>query len=181
MDGLNGLLKRQGEQNERAMHNILGHAGRKVKQEAKERILARQEEQRNRQVFHMLQDPGNKQKLRPPHVLTPVLMGFPLTLANWNKKDSDKWCRKHVPNLHSGRRIIDVVSDNDKMDSYYEEGKKMYTRRPTGTKRTRMSGAENTSQTGTREKESSTSSATTTSWTAITRAARKCTRSCKDA
>jgi hypothetical protein len=47
--GLNGLLKRQGKQNERAMHNILGHVGRKVKQEAKERILARQEEQRNRQ------------------------------------------------------------------------------------------------------------------------------------
>jgi hypothetical protein len=36
--GLKGLLKRQGKQNERAMHNILGHARRKVKQEAKEGI-----------------------------------------------------------------------------------------------------------------------------------------------
>jgi hypothetical protein len=107
------------------MHNILGHAGRKVKQEAKERILARQEEQRNRQAFHMLQDPGNKHKLRHPHVLTPVPMGLSLTSADWNEKDSDKWCRKHVPNWHLGRRIIDVVSDEDKMDSYYEEGKKM--------------------------------------------------------
>jgi hypothetical protein len=124
--GLKGLLKRQGEQNERAMHNILGHAGRKVKQEAKERILARQEEQRNRQAFHMLQDPGNKQKLRCPHILTPVPMGLPSTSAEWNKKDSDEWCRKHVPNWHSGRKIIDVVSDDDKMDSYYEEVKKLY-------------------------------------------------------
>jgi hypothetical protein len=29
--GLNGLLKRPGEQNDRAMQNILGHAGRKVR------------------------------------------------------------------------------------------------------------------------------------------------------
>jgi hypothetical protein len=36
------------------MQNILGHAGRKVKQEAKEWILAQQEEQRNRQAFYML-------------------------------------------------------------------------------------------------------------------------------
>jgi hypothetical protein len=91
---LNALLKRQSKQNNRAMQNILGHAGRKVKQEAKDRILARQEEQRNRQAFHMLQDPGNKQKLRRPHVLTPVPMGL--------SSMSAEWCRKHVPNWHSG-------------------------------------------------------------------------------
>jgi hypothetical protein len=56
--GLNGLLKRQGEQNERDMHDILGHTGRKAKQEAKERLLARQAEQRSRQAFHMLQIQG---------------------------------------------------------------------------------------------------------------------------
>jgi hypothetical protein len=106
--GLNGLLKRQGEQNERAMHNILGHAGRKVSKK-----------QRRGYLQGMLQDPGNKQKLRRPHVLTPVPMGLPLTSADWNKKDLDKWSRKHVPNWHLGRRIIDVVSNNSKMDSYY--------------------------------------------------------------
>jgi hypothetical protein len=53
-------------------------------------------------------------------------MGLPSTSAEWNKKDSDKWCRKHVPNWHSGRKIIDVVTDDDKMNSYYKEGKKLY-------------------------------------------------------
>jgi hypothetical protein len=53
-------------------------------------------------------------------------MGLPSTLAEWNEKDSEEWCRKHVLNWHLGRRIIDVVSNDDKMDSYYEEGKKMY-------------------------------------------------------
>jgi hypothetical protein len=88
--GLNGLLKRQGEQNKRDMHDILGHTGRKAKQEAKERLLARQAEQRSRQAFHMLHNPGNKQKLRRPHVLTPAPMGLPLTSADWNEKDSDE-------------------------------------------------------------------------------------------
>jgi hypothetical protein len=62
--GLNGLLKRQGEQNKRDMQDILGHTKRKAKKEAKERLLARQSEQRSRQAFKMLQDPVNKQKLR---------------------------------------------------------------------------------------------------------------------
>jgi hypothetical protein len=74
----------------------------------------------------MLQDPGNKQKLRRPNIPTPGPMGLPSTSAEWNKKDSDEWCRKHVPNWHLGRKIIDVVNDEDKMDSYYEEGKKLY-------------------------------------------------------
>jgi hypothetical protein len=52
--GLTRLLKRQGEQNDRAMQNILGQAGRKVRQEEKERLLARQEEQKNRQAFRLL-------------------------------------------------------------------------------------------------------------------------------
>jgi hypothetical protein len=92
--GFYGLLKRQGEQ------NILGQAGRKVRQEAKEKLLARQEEPRNRQAFHMLQDQGNKQKLRRPNVTVPVPMGLPSTSAEWNKKDSDEWCRKHVKKNH---------------------------------------------------------------------------------
>jgi hypothetical protein len=74
----------------------------------------------------MLQDPGNKQKLRRPPVFTPAPMGLPLTSADWNQKDSDKWCRRHVPNWHSHRKIIDVVSDDYKMESYYHEGKKLY-------------------------------------------------------
>jgi hypothetical protein len=124
--GLNRLLKRQGEQNERDMQDILGRTERKVKKEAKERLLARQSEQRSRQVFKMLQDPGNKQKLRRPHVLTPVPMGLPLTSADWNEEDSEDWCRKHFSHLQSNRRIIDVVSNDDKMESYYHEGKKLY-------------------------------------------------------
>jgi hypothetical protein len=124
--GLNRMLKKQGEQNERDMQDILGHTERKAKKEAKERLLARQSEQRSRQAFKMLQDPGNKQKLRRPHVLTPVPMRLPLMLADWNEEDSDNWCRKHVPNWQSHRRIIDVVSDDDKMESYYHKGKKLY-------------------------------------------------------
>jgi hypothetical protein len=134
--GLDRLLKRQGEQNERAMQNILGQAGRKVWQEAKEKLLAQQEEQRNRQAFHLLQDQGSKQKLRRPNVHVPVLMGLPSTSAEWNKKDSDEWCRKHVPNWHSGRKIIDAngqhlvtkaSNDDDKMVSYSnKEGKQLY-------------------------------------------------------
>jgi hypothetical protein len=124
--GLNRLLKRQGEQNERDMQDILGHTERKAKKEAKKRLLARQSEQRSRQAFKMLQDPGNKQRLHRPHILTPVPMGLPLTSADWNKEDSDNWCRKHVPNWQSDRRIIDVVSDDDRMESYYHEGKKLY-------------------------------------------------------
>jgi hypothetical protein len=134
--GLNRLLKRQGEQNERAMQNILGQAGRKVRQEEKEKLLARQEEQKNRQAFRLLPGQENKQKLRRPHVLVPVPMGLPSMSAEWNEKDSDEWCRKHVPNWHSGRKIIDAngqhlatksSNDDDKMISYAnEEGKQLY-------------------------------------------------------
>jgi hypothetical protein len=124
--GLNGMLKKQGEKNERDMQDILGHTERKAKYEAKERLLARQSEQRSRQAFKMRQDPGNKQKLRRPHVLTPALMVLLLTSADWNKEDSDDWCRKHVPNWQLHRRINDVVSNDDKMESYYHEGKKLY-------------------------------------------------------
>jgi hypothetical protein len=83
--GLNRLLKKQGGQNERDMQDILGHTERKAKKEAKERLLARQSEQRSRQAFKMLQDSGNKQKLRCPHVCTPAPMGLPLTSADWNE------------------------------------------------------------------------------------------------
>jgi hypothetical protein len=134
--GLDRLLKRQGEQNERAMPNILGQAGRKVRQEAKEKLLGRQEEQRNIPVFHLLQDQGNKQKLRRLNVHVPVPMGLPFRSAEWNEKDSDKWCRKHVPNWHSGRKIIDAngqhlvtkaSNSDDKMVSYSnKEGKQLY-------------------------------------------------------
>jgi hypothetical protein len=105
--GLNRLLKRQGEQNERAMQNILGQAGRNVRQKEKKKLLAQQEEQKNRQAFCLLLGQENKQELRRPHVLVPVPMGLP-------------------PRQHSG------------------------------TKRTRTSGAESTSPTGTRGGRSST-------------------------
>jgi hypothetical protein len=128
--GLNRLLKKQGEQNERDMQDIPGHVERKAvnyaKLYAKERLLSRQSEQRHRQVFKMLQDPGNKQKLRRSHFLTPVPMGLPFRSENWNEEDSEDWCRKHVPNWQSDRRIIDVVSDEDRIESYYHEGKKLY-------------------------------------------------------
>jgi hypothetical protein len=124
--GLNKLLKKQGEQNERDMQDILGHTEKKAKKEAKERLLAKQAEQRIRQTFNTLQSPGNKQKLCCSQVFTPAPIGLPLTSADWNEKDSDEWCRRHVPKWHSDRKIIDVVSDDDKMESYYQEGKKLY-------------------------------------------------------
>jgi hypothetical protein len=79
--GLTILLKRQGEQNDRAMQNILGQAGRKVRQEEKEKLLARQEEQKNRQAFRLLPGQENKQKLHCQHVLIPVPMALPSTSA----------------------------------------------------------------------------------------------------
>jgi hypothetical protein len=112
------------------MQDIPGHVERKAvnyaKLYAEERLLARQSEQRQRQAFKMLQDPGNKQKLRRPHNLTSVPMGLPFTSEDWDERDSDTWCRENVPNWKEDRRIIDVVSDDDKMESYYHEGKKLY-------------------------------------------------------
>jgi hypothetical protein len=132
-EDINRLLKKQreqNEQNERDMQDIPSHVKRKAvnyaKIYAKERLLTRQLEQRQRQAFKMLQDPGNKQKLRRPHVHTPVPMGLPFTSENWNERDSDTWCRENVPNWKEDRRIIDVVSDDNKMESYYHEGEKLY-------------------------------------------------------
>jgi hypothetical protein len=47
-------------------------------------------------------------------------MGLPLTSEEW-MRDSATW---HEENEE--KRIIDVVSDDDKMESYYFEGKKLY-------------------------------------------------------
>jgi hypothetical protein len=62
--------------------------------------------------------------------------GLPSTSADWNEKDSDEWCRTHVPDWHSGRKIIvdngqhlvtTATNDDDKMTSYAnEEGKQLY-------------------------------------------------------
>jgi hypothetical protein len=52
-------------------------------------------------------------------------MGLSLTSEDW-MRDSDTWNKEHIPNLNKEKRIIDVVSDDDKMESYYFEGKKLY-------------------------------------------------------
>jgi hypothetical protein len=131
-EDINRLLKKQREQNERDMQDIPGHVERKAVNYAnlyaKERLLERQAEQRQRKAFQMLQDPGHKQKLwRPldPRSLISVPMGLPFTSEDW-MRDSDTWCREHIPNWKEERRIIDVVSDDDKMQSYYYKGKKLY-------------------------------------------------------
>jgi hypothetical protein len=128
-EDINRLLKKQREKNERDMQDIPGHVKRKAvnyaKLYAKERLLERQAEQRQRQAFKMLQDTGNKQKLWRPHSLTAVPNGLPFTSEDW-MRDSDTWCREHIPNWKEERRIIDVVSDDDKMQSYYYKGKKLY-------------------------------------------------------
>jgi hypothetical protein len=53
-------------------------------------------------------------------------MGLPLTSADWNEEDSGNRCRKHVPNWQADRRIINMVSDDDRMEIYYHKGKKLY-------------------------------------------------------
>jgi hypothetical protein len=64
-------------------------------------------------------------------------MGLPSTSADWNEKDLDEWCRTHVPNWHSGRKIIDAngqhlvmqtaTNDDEQMTSYADEaGKQLY-------------------------------------------------------
>jgi hypothetical protein len=130
-EDINRLLKTQREQNERDMQDIPGHDERKAvnyaKLYAKERLLERQAEQRQRKAFKMLQDPGNKQKLwRPldPRSLTSVPMGLPFMSKDW-MRDSDTWCREHIPNWKEEWRIINMVSDDDKMQSYYYKGKKL--------------------------------------------------------
>jgi hypothetical protein len=35
-------------------------------------------------------------------------MGLPSTSADWNEKDWDEWCRKHVPEWHLGKKIKHV-------------------------------------------------------------------------
>jgi hypothetical protein len=131
-EDINRPLRKQREQSERDMQDIPGHVERKAvnyaKLYAKERLLKRQAEQKQGKAFKMLQDPGNKQKLqRPldPRSLTPVPKGIPFTSEDW-MRDSDTWCREHIPNWKEERRIIDVVSDDDKMRSYYYKGKKLY-------------------------------------------------------
>jgi hypothetical protein len=67
---INWLLRKQRQQSKRDMQDIPGHVERKAvnyaKLYAKERLLERQAEQEQRKAFKMLQDPGNKQKLRRP-------------------------------------------------------------------------------------------------------------------
>jgi hypothetical protein len=41
-------------------------------------------------------------------------------------RESDTWNKEHVPDWNKEKRIVDVVSDDDKMESYYFEGKKLY-------------------------------------------------------
>jgi hypothetical protein len=61
-EDINRLLKKQCQQNKRDMQDIPGHVERKAvnctKLYAKERLLARQSEQKQRQAFKMLQDSG---------------------------------------------------------------------------------------------------------------------------
>jgi hypothetical protein len=119
------MLEKQRRQNNRDMQNIPRDVARRnyAKQYTKERLLARQEEQKQRRIFRDLQEQENKQKLRRPfdkRNYTPVPMGLPLTSEEW-MRDSATW---HEENEE--KRIIDVVSDDDKMESYYFEGKKLY-------------------------------------------------------
>jgi hypothetical protein len=114
------------------MQDIPGYVERKEKNYAKlyakERLLERQAEQRQRKAFKMLQDPGNKQKLwRPfdPRSLMTVPMGLSFTSEDW-MRDSDTWNKEHIPDWNKERRIIEVVSDDGKMQSYYYKGKKLY-------------------------------------------------------
>jgi hypothetical protein len=114
------------------MQDIPGYVATKEKNYAKlyakERLLERQAEQRQQKAFKDLQDPGNKQKLRrpfDPRSLTPVPMGLSFTSEDW-MREADTWNKEHIPDWSKERRIIDVVSDDNKMQSYYYKGKKLY-------------------------------------------------------
>jgi hypothetical protein len=126
------MLKRQREQNKKDMQDIPGYVARKersyTKLYARERILARQAEQKQRKIFRDLQEQENKKKLRRPFdplSYKPLPMGLSFTSEDW-MRDSDTWNKEHIPNWNEEKRIIDVVSDNDKMESYYFEGNKLY-------------------------------------------------------
>jgi hypothetical protein len=45
-------------------------------------------------------------------------LGRSFTSEDW-MRDSDTWNKEHIPNWNKEKRIIDVVSDDDKMESYY--------------------------------------------------------------
>jgi hypothetical protein len=72
------------------------------------------------------------------HVAVP--MGLPSTSADLNEKDSDEWCRTHIPDWHSGRKLIDAnghhlvtqtaSNNDDKMTSYADEASKQLYRVP---------------------------------------------------
>jgi hypothetical protein len=126
------MLKRQREQNEKNMQDIPGYVERKERSYAKlyarERILAWQAEQKQRKIFRDLQEQENKQKLRRPFdplSYKPLPMGLWFTLEDW-MRDSDTWNKEHIPNWNKEKRIIHVVSNDDKMESYYFKGKKLY-------------------------------------------------------
>jgi hypothetical protein len=102
------MLKRQREQNKRDMQDIPGFVARKERSYAKlyarERILVRQAEQRQRRIFKDLQEQGNKQKLRRPFdplSYKPLPMGLSFK-DDWMTEDwmrgSDTWNKKHIPN-----------------------------------------------------------------------------------
>jgi hypothetical protein len=124
------MLKKQRRQNDRDMQDVPRYVATKnakknkyAKQYAKERLLARQEDQKQRRIFSNLQEQDNRQKLRRPfsRSYTPVPMGLPLTSEEW-MTDSATWHEKHEE-----KSIIDVVSpENDKMEAYYFEGTKLY-------------------------------------------------------
>jgi hypothetical protein len=131
-EDINRLFKKLHGQNERDMQDIPGYVERKyvihANLYAKERLLERQAEQRQQKAFKMLQDPGNKQKLpRPldPRSLTSVPIGLSFTSEDW-MRDSHTWNREHIPDWSKERRIVDVVSDDDKMHAYYYKDKKLY-------------------------------------------------------
>jgi hypothetical protein len=131
-EDINCMLKRQREQNERDMQDIPGYVARKERSYAKlyarERILERQAEQRQRKVFKDLQEQENKQKLRRPFdpiSYKPLPMGLSFTSEDW-MRDSDTWNKEHILNWNREKRIIHVVSDDDKMESYFFEGEKLY-------------------------------------------------------
>jgi hypothetical protein len=125
------MLEKQRRKNDRDLQDVPRYVASKnakknnyAKQYAKERLLARQEEQKQRRIFSDLQEQDNRQKLRRPFSApsyTLVPMGLPLTSEEW-MTDSATWHEKH-----DEKRIIDVVSpENDKMEAYYFEGKKLY-------------------------------------------------------
>jgi hypothetical protein len=87
------------------------------RQETEGRILAADEDEEEKELAPLTLRRSARVQERKERESATVNAILSFTSEDW-MRDSDTW--------NEEKRIIDVVSDDDKMESYYFEGKKLY-------------------------------------------------------